>query len=554
MVAMAGEEPSFEALTTRLLALPGDEKRVAMSLIGNAIGDSIGLPFECRAGWDPAVEAFHSLKTPVARRKFTEYLVRDRLDNKPWDEITNVSKNGGAFLRTWSDDTTCCDLKMSAAAHADYLLKANLDKNANDTLKLALYQQYLKWAHIAEGSLFQGTGGFTQDFLRPGFRGRSNAVAKAMQDTPLFHGHSGYKGENNDVAEVAAEADWVHGPFWPTPEFAGFTSGYFQGRHGFPSWGNGAAMSFAPDPVLASRWRAPEAPRSDLCEAAALFSDSHLEPGAVLGSKLQRQLLEEVYAGRVASTEDLKAVVTTLQVFEELVEYGHESYPIAPFREWLEKGDCEVATAEAFLQNMTGRSDGKFDLSVAPHGVFGAMLHLAGTYEHTDYSFEKCDERVEPCRPGRKEPIMFSHRGLNSVIIGIFASAGAASLWEAFDRVIYAGGDTDTVGACAGQIACPFFDPAEVVALYCDFAACCPSSHADCEEAQQAQENLRASLGWTSMPAAQLDLLVVANAAARRYFHRCLLFAAGDLEALEAYPSLLDPGFAGITSAGGAML
>merc|ERR1712107_952179 len=97
-------------------------------------------------------------------------------------------------------------------------------------------------------------------------------------------------------------------------------------------------------------------------------------------------------------------------------------------------------------------------------------------------------------------------------------------------------------GSCAGQIACPLFDPAEVVTLYSDFVAC--SSYPG---AGEAQNKLRTSSKWTpiSRPREKAELLVVANAAARRYFHRCLLFAAGDLEALQACPSLVDASYPG---------
>merc|ERR1712232_344351 len=136
------------------------------------------------------------------------------------------------------------------------------------------------------------------------------------------------------------------GRFWPTPAFAAFADGYFEGKHGFPSWGNGAVMSFAPDPILGGRWQSETEKRApqELCDAAGVLSKSHTEHGAVLGATLLRELLGEIYAGRVKSSEDIRATVLSLPVLSELVkyQYEHECYPIAAFREWLEKGDCDL--------------------------------------------------------------------------------------------------------------------------------------------------------------------------------------------------------------------
>jgi len=483
------EEPTWDELRAALMTLPLDERRAALSIIGLAIGDAAGLPFELRRGARNRAQ-FHALKSDLARYDLAKGLVSKRA----------LRKEHSPFVRTYSDDTACCDLKMEAAAQAERVQ----GKSAEEALRLAVLQQYLKWAHGAKdkdgigkhGELFQGTGGFTQDFLIPYIFGRKNEVARELGVKPLFETHP------------------VMGEFWPTEEFANFALHYFQGDYSFPSWGNGAVMSFAPHPVLAGRWRRrASAAHPELQAAAIVMSRSHQEPTAWLGAEVMWELLDAVYSGAVGTTSNLRRVVAGLPKVLELSALEHECIPVGAFREWLEKGDCQVATAEAFLCELG--MDGPFALASGPHGVFGAMLHVAADWND--------DHKTRLKRPCSKEVVLFSQRGLNSLIIAIWAASDVTSPWQAISRVLYVGGDTDTVGAVVGQVACPLLDPSEVVNTFIDFTA----------------------LGPTPME----SKLQLANAAARRYFRRALLFAAGDLQGLRKCPSLTDVNYPPFTKA-----
>lgn len=490
-----GPEPGFDTLSAALLALPDGERRAALSCVGLAVGDAVGLPFELGAGIEARAQ-FHALTDRSERLQLAKTLALKRC----------LKEGHTPFVRTYSDDTTCCDLKMEAVAQADKFLEACSEgADAGQILQQAVLQQYLKWAHGAKtnhgkgahGGLFRGTGGFTQDFLVPYCRRRYNEVARAFEDRPLFRDHAEF------------------GPFWPTTDFTDFATAYFRGEHSFPSWGNGAVMSFAPHPILAGRWRSSATAASpQLVAAAQILSRSHQEPTALLASEFLWEILDLVYAGSVRSTQDLRAAVRYLHSLEELTSLDHECIPVAAFREWLEEGDCRPSTAEGFLRKLTG-SEYAFDFSSAPYGAFGALLHAAADWDN--------DHGVTLRRRSSSEPVLFSQRGLNSVLIAIWSASEAQSPWEVFDRVIYVGGDTDTVGAVAGQVACPLLQPAEVVQLFVDIVA----------------------LGRP-----RAGPLQVVDAAARRYFGRSLLFAAGDLEGLRGNRSLLDPGYDGIT--GGA--
>lgn len=273
-------------------------------------------------------------------------------------------------------------------------------------------------------------------------------------------------------------------------------------------------MSFAPHPVLAGRWRRARTGTSpELEDVAPLLSRSHQEPTAALGSRLLGELLEGVYSGAVGSTLGLRSYVAGLSAAVEVSVLEHECVPVAAFGEWLEEGDCSVATADAFLRTLT-QTEGPFKLQ-GPYGVFGELLHVAADWNDDGNKF------LNRASPHSSEPVLFSQRGLNSVIIAIWSASGAQSPWEMVSRVVHVGGDTDTVGAVAGQVACPLLDPEAVVEAFIDFVA----------------------LGHE--PPTQS--LQIANAAARRYFRRALLFAAGDLKRLSEYPSLLDAAYPTLT-------
>lgn len=482
-----GPEPTILELRRELQQLPVDQMRAALSLLGLAIGDSAGLPFELRRGaWNRA--EFRRAANEKERYDTVERLVRGRC----------ASSKGGKFTRSYSDDTTCCDLKMEAVCQAHRSACDDVDK----AIQMNLLQQYLKWAHVeksdstcSHGSLFQGTGGFTRDFLTPH---RNNEVARIV-------------GKMDSMYRIHP----VYGDFWPTEKFATFATEYFQGKFCFASWGNGAVMSFAPHPVLAGRWRkspTKSALSSALEGGAGILSKSHQEPTALLASQLMWDLLDAVYSGVVETPQDLRRTFRCLPRTLELLHLDHECIPVSALQEWLENGDCKVETATSFLRKLTGEK-GDFNLEAGPNGVFGSLLRIASDWNDDHRTFLK--------RRGSKEPVLFSQRGINSLIIGVWAASEAHSPWDFVSRVIWVGGDTDTVGAVAGQIACPLLDPAEVVDLFTQL---------------------------TAMGANPATLeLKAANAAARRYFARGILFARGDFDGLRKRPSLLDADYPTVT-------
>eukprot|EP00927_Polykrikos_kofoidii_P023142 TRINITY_DN21404_c0_g2_i1.p1 TRINITY_DN21404_c0_g2~~TRINITY_DN21404_c0_g2_i1.p1 ORF type:complete len:584 (+),score=62.92 TRINITY_DN21404_c0_g2_i1:72-1754(+) len=480
-------EPSFEQLGVLLHSLPQDQQRAALSVVGLAFGDAVGLPFELGKGIY-ARARFHAVPTVGDRASLAKELMLQRC----------LRRGRTPFFRTYSDDTACCDLKMEAAAQAAFQLNdcpPSVGK-AERVLQRATLQQYLKWAHGTQrngrGALFQGYGAFTIDFLVPK---RNNAVSKALGQQTLFEDHDEF------------------GQFCPTSEFTEFATAYFRGEHGFPSWGNGAVMSLAPHPILMGKWRAGEfgASRLDLQLVAPVFSSSHLEPTAVLGSELLSELLTLIYGGTVLSSANLRSAFLNLPSVQHLFQVSHECIPVVAFREWLEKGDCEVATAQAFLKRLTGSNE-NFPVAAGRYGVFGEMLHIASDWDN-DHNLQG---REKLTRAGSAEPVFFSQRGLNSVIIAVWSAAGSRLPWEFMDRVIYVGGDTDTVGAVAGQITCPLLDSRDVLEAFAHFVAL---ERSECPD----------------------DSLAVANAAARRLVRRAILFASGDLASLLSSPSLLDP-------------
>ena len=88
------------------------------------------------------------------------------------------------------------------------------------------------------------------------------------------------------------------------------------------------------------------------------------------------------------------------------------------------------------------------------------------------------------------------------------------------------GGDTDTIGAVAGQIACPLLSADSVV------------------------DALKA---YTALNEVKNGPLRAAGASSRRLFRRAMLFAAEDYEALRGSLSLLDADYSGIWENGQAL-
>lgn len=283
-------------------------------------------------------------------------------------------------------------------------------------------------------------------------------------------------------------------------------------------------MSFAPHPVLARRWseQGSTVP-GGLAVAAPVLSVSHQEQSARLAAMLLWELLDAIYSKQVSTTEDIRHAVRNmdawgqLQGFEPLLNHG--CYPIKAFQEWLEQGDCQIDTARVFLQKLTG-SDDCLNLSDKYYDVLGMLFRKASNWDDDNFGLLKFainwaqgKSRTLIC-PNLWEPVLFSQRGLNSVLIAIWCASKATSPWDWIEHVIYCGGDTDTVGAVAGQIVCPLLEPSAVVEAYTQVVA----------------------LGEP-----ERQHLQVVNATARRFFHRALLFALGDLEAVLEWPSLVDP-------------
>lgn len=511
-------ESNMNDLRADLFALPPDRRRAALSLLGLAIGDAVGLPYELGFG-TLRRSAFRSLRTASAKK--------DHVFNAMVQRCLKRSHN--PFVRTFSDDTVCSDLKMEAAAQVNFLFDNSHSsgfpstKYVAEELRKALLQQYLKWAYIAQvrgdrpGCLFQGVGGFTSDFLWPKNR---NAVSQAMRSSPMYEDHQSL------------------GPWYPTQHFSRFAEAYFRGEHGYPSWGNGAVMSMAPQPILQGSWRHgtnPIAPQ--LCSSAAVLSKSHQEPTAELAAKLMADLLSEIYQGLVPTTASLRHAVQGLSDFRQLQQLQHDCIPVAPFNEWLQHGDCTQACAEYFLERLTGESAGRDHFGIASASrkgnCFHAMLSVAADWDN-DHSLGLAGFPPKLQRRNSREPVLFSQRALNSLIIGIYSASDATEVWDVLIKVLDIGGDTDTVGAVAGQIAAPLLDPADVAGTFEDFVALAGPA---------AQCTRSADFG-----------LKVANAAARRFFRRALLFAAGDLGTLRLYPSLVDPGYANLTDETGTRI
>merc|ERR1719346_173487 len=99
--ACLGGEPGFSELLEALKALPPEQRRAVQSMLGLSIGDAAGLPFELRKG-SKTRPRFRAMRSEFEREAYAKSLVLERVERSP-------------YFRTYSDDTACCDLKMSAA-------------------------------------------------------------------------------------------------------------------------------------------------------------------------------------------------------------------------------------------------------------------------------------------------------------------------------------------------------------------------------------------------------------------------------------------------------
>lgn len=529
---MAVPEPDLYESEAALARLPPPQQRIALSLLGTALGDSVGLPFELsvhakeRALLDSVLH-WQRPATPKVHQDGNVFLgqtIRDRL------------KRNSIFNRAYSDDTVVTDLKMQAVALADRQLgqmqgagQAVGSEAAGAALFEALAGEYLAWAYGAEGHLFQGYGGYTKDFLKASDTNRFGAL--------FAHTWPWVEGRENFVA---------------TPQYMQFLHEHFSGvgsREGGPSWGNGAVMSFTPGAALRQM-------RNLVSSGRTVLASSHQAPSALAAGVLLDELLGKIHHGDVADCSRLGEAVLgcdswrrVLLVTEDPIT-GREDpfsymYPLAPFQEFLRHGEASPESVNLFLDSLHGRArdplrgNDRFGLfgellrtasnyddvaAALSHGATAADLPLQLTREERSMATRELKETSRLRVKGRPdEAVRFSQRGLNSLIIAIWAAHGARNCWDWLERVLYCGGDTDTIGSVAGQIACPLLSAMDVVLNYGQFVAL--------DEA------------GATPPACRL----VNHAAARRFFHRSLLFAGGRWDELLQTPRLVDPEYAGLT-------
>ena len=162
------------------------------------------------------------------------------------------------------------------------------------------------------------------------------------------------------------------------------------------------------------------------------------------------------------------------------------------------------------------------------------MLRAAANWDddHGYNWYLRKGEKLSRVPPNEAEPVLFSQRGLNTVLIALWCATGVRTPWELVDRVIYVGGDSDTVGAVAGQIACAMLPEAAVVKAF----------------------NAVVGLTTNSITAENKTPVTMARAAAARYRRRVEMFVKGDLSALHLTPSLVDVEYSGVTSDTGKIL
>jgi len=496
-----GGEPTWSDLQRSLSCLSEPQRRAAQALLGVAIGDAAGLPFEfadanCKQMDDLRYQYYSSTSLGSCEQTRAESLVRELIQSRLWTR----KAYGSPFSRTFSDDTMCTDLKMQAAACTD--LKMQAAASADDTPGLSasrleldailfrsMLQQYLSWCYVAKGRLFQGTGGFTRDFLQP-----------------TSHNHLGKLG-----IELCDEL-----VFCPTPEYVDFAQVFFAGGYpkGWPSWGNGAVMSLAPQTILAASGKLP-------ASAATVLGSTHQEPTAKIAAQLLDEMLTKLISGEVTSGSELRAACLHSPIWRDLralKETGRGYlHPLLAFEEFLQNGDCSSGVVLSYLLNLTGR-DGHWTGKHC-YGNFGELLRVASN----------CNDLTVQ---GSIEPVKFSQRALNSVIIGLWCAASASStIWEVVERCIYVGGDTDTVGAVAGQLAGPMMPAADIVQHFQRFVG---------------------------LEGADLEALPgrgrVTKAAARRFFNRAVLFSGGRWAEMLSRRKLADPVYEGLTDARGEAL
>eukprot|EP01065_Artemidia_motanka_P014333 TRINITY_DN18296_c0_g1_i1.p1 TRINITY_DN18296_c0_g1~~TRINITY_DN18296_c0_g1_i1.p1 ORF type:complete len:650 (+),score=200.97 TRINITY_DN18296_c0_g1_i1:75-2024(+) len=498
------DEPSFGDLRERLERCSPDVQRSVRCMLALSTGDCVGLPFELwygqrnRRAYDAAAAA---AKPGLVLRKVLE----------------RVSAHHGPTARNYSDDTTCSDLKMTAVARFVALREAGEREKPSDLLNKCLYSEYITWRREAGGKLFQGTGGFTKGLL-----------SEAAIQTVDRHG----------VANWPADGFMKH--------VQSHCSGGADSRAGLQkglvgaSWGNGAVMCHAPRTIAsASLDRAvaagvSESVAASLNSALGVLSNTHRHPTAVLAAELLDSTLAAVLRGEVGDADSLGSAVLRTEAWRKVADSvgGSRIHPIEQFRKFLDGGDCAEEEALAFVRAAAAhlpthaaaanKARSMSDLCGVdpPAGarapVLGRLLRAMSNWDDVHGS------RDSPLlvAGSTTECVKFSQRGLNTVLIAIWCSAGARSSWDWMSRLLYVGGDADTVGAVAGQIAGPLLPNDDVAAAFQTFVGL----------GGQDGRCLCAS---------------VMQSAARRYFRRALEFCSGSWkDGSLLHSSLTDPAYA----------
>eukprot|EP01062_Namystynia_karyoxenos_P032724 TRINITY_DN2410_c3_g1_i1.p1 TRINITY_DN2410_c3_g1~~TRINITY_DN2410_c3_g1_i1.p1 ORF type:complete len:745 (+),score=236.49 TRINITY_DN2410_c3_g1_i1:76-2235(+) len=517
-------ELSPAELWRMMQVLPGAERRAAQMLLGLAVGDACGLPFELWHSRQNRVTADAALwhRDPAAGSRELRHLVLSL-------QVERLRRPGplSAYARTFSDDTVCTDLKMAAVVQCLCVMQTNKrgDKRGGDPGELlwrCMMSQYIAWATNAGKALFQGTGGFTNSLMESAQRPVSS------WGTPAFR-----------------EAGRRFSATWPEQWYLDEVEGKCNGgaaRHGGggridaaqlsrASYGNGAVMSLAPGPIVEAvvSEKAPDY-RVSLPALAAL-SRTHRHPHAVLGAELMGELCCAILRKQVGTTAAIPKCLLGSVAWNKVMTTDDlrlsAAYPIRAFQSWLKDGDCTEEEQRDAVYCFMGRASADLARHPPPWLCRGGarMGQLLRHFANHDDDFADGPQRRLRLADG--EEVRFSQRALNTVLAAAWCAAGAQSVWELIARVIYIGGDADTIGAVAGQIACPLLPPEEVFQEFLTFVALdtC-TDRAPCAE--------------------------VARAAALRYAHRAMLFSSGRWDQLFQVPTLVDPAYAGLTDPHGA--
>eukprot|EP00439_Symbiodinium_sp_Y106_P076325 s28_g15.t1 len=517
-------EPSFKDLETHCRKLNPQQRSALLGLLGTAIGDAVGLPFELHA------HAKNRERFAIRQAESGESAAaRFWSDVMPFLSSRLSPAEGTSFCRSYSDDTVCTDLKMHAIAKVVWTCGAM--KVPENRLFEALMQEFLAWAHGSGGQLFQGYGGFTKDLLKPS---RGNRLGHLKIE--LFQPDSDYW-PTEDFLKFAQELGGANAlalapVLWRAILTALLLEQFRLEEHcsgsypgGFPSFGNGAVMSMTPQVLFQMAGAGP---------AAQVLCCTHSEASAMLAADLLCELLRGIHERKLKSGKDIGRFVLKSAAWKQSVARLNQLqddgyvYPCAAFREFLESGDCKADTANSFLHTLITKgnlppSESELVTHPGPFGYFGEMLRIAANFD--DDAVRQGNRLVVEGRPDVL--VRFSQRGMNTTIMAIWCAAGAKTCVDWLQRMLYVGGDTDTIGAVAGQIACPLLEPDDVMKSF-----------------QQG----------VALDGLHGQAVAVANAAARRFFYRSLLFVRASWSQLLQTPRLVDAKYDGLTTPDGMRL